>query len=152
MVSGIAIFSYSQDGKRTLAADGFMPRDFVIGHNGLLYATEGAAGASPSNVWLIRPDGTKEIVDTGLRSPTGITLSPDQSLLYVADGASHWIYSYRVQSNGTLADKQRYYWLLSSDVDDESHAGRNVLRQSPVGSNIVATDLGIFRCATRLDA
>jgi sugar lactone lactonase YvrE len=36
-------------------------------------------------VILIRPNGEKVVVDTGLRFSNGITMSPDQTLLYVAD-------------------------------------------------------------------
>ena len=75
---------------------------------------------------------------------TGITLSPDQSLLYVADGASHWIFSYQIQPDGTLADKQRYYWILTADDQDESHAGSLCCDQT--GWLYVATDLGVQVC------
>jgi sugar lactone lactonase YvrE len=52
----------------------------------------------------------------------GIALSPDQSLLYVADTLSHWVYSYQVQADGTLSHKQRYYWLHSPDDANDSGA------------------------------
>jgi sugar lactone lactonase YvrE len=132
------------DGSAFRAADGIWPRDFVVGHNGLIYATEPGAGSASSSVWLIRPGGRKELVDTGLLSATGITLSPDQSLLYVADGASHWVYSYQVQADGTLANKQRYYWLHSLDTEDASHAA--ALCCDRAGWLYVATDLGIQVC------
>ena len=44
-----------------------------------------------------QPPGEKRVVDTGLKFANGITLSPDQSLLYVADYGSHWVYSFQVQ-------------------------------------------------------
>jgi gluconolactonase len=120
---------------------GIRVRDFVVAHNGNFYATE----AGPEGrTWLVRPDGTKLAADSGLRSPTGIALSPDQSLLYVADGASHWIYSYQVQPDGTLADKQRYYWLHTADDQDGSHAGGMCCDQA--GWLYVATDLGVQVC------
>jgi sugar lactone lactonase YvrE len=74
----------------------------------------------------------------------GITLSPDQSLVYVADGASHWVYSYQIQPDGALADRQRYYWLLTSDDQDESLAGRICCDQA--GWLYVATELGVQIC------
>jgi predicted alpha/beta superfamily hydrolase len=129
------------DLKSAVIADGIAVRDFVVAHNGLIYATEaGPAG----NVWLVRPDGAKQVADSGLRSATGVTLSPDQSLLYVADGASHWIYSYQVEPDGTLADRQRYYWLHVADTEDASHAGGMCCDQA--GRLYVATDLGVQVC------
>jgi gluconolactonase len=129
------------DRKPAVIAEGIAVRDFVVAHNGLVYATEGAAGGK---VWLVRPDGTKLSVDSGLRCATGVALSPDQSFLYVADGDSHWIYSYQVQGDGTLADKQRYYWLHVADTEDASHAGGMCCDQA--GWLYVATDLGVQVC------
>ena len=53
-----------------------------------------------------------------MKFANGITLSPDQSLLYVADYGSHWVYSYQVHPDGTLAYKQRYYHLHMPDTAD----------------------------------
>ena len=70
--------------------------------------------------------------------------SPDQSLLYVADYRSHWVYSYQVQPDGTLAHKQRYFHLHEPDGEDMSYAdGLKVDRQ---GLIYVATRLGIQVC------
>jgi sugar lactone lactonase YvrE len=135
------ITAMGTDLKSAVIADGIAVRDFVVAHDGLIYATEaGPAG----NVWLVRPDGAKQVADSGLRSATGITLSPDQSLLYVADGESHWVYSYQVRPDGTLADKQRYYWLHVADAEDASHAGGMCCDQA--GWLYVATDLGVQVC------
>jgi len=51
-------------------------------------------------------------------------LSPDQTLLYVDDYRSHWVYSYRIQPDGALQYKQRYFWLHVPDNADDSGAER----------------------------
>jgi sugar lactone lactonase YvrE len=84
------------------------------------------------------------VVDTGVRFANGVTLSPDQSLLYVADYRSHWVYSYQIQADGTLAHKQRYYWLHEADTDDQSNA--DGMRCDRDGRLYVATKLGIQVC------
>jgi hypothetical protein len=129
------------DGYGASLAGDLSIRDLVVAHNGLIYATETGPGG---NVSLVRPDGGKQVVDTGLKSATGVTLSPDQSLLYVADAASHWVYSYQVRPDGTLADKQRYYWLVTADDQDGSNAGGMCCDQA--GWLYVATDLGVQIC------
>jgi sugar lactone lactonase YvrE len=83
-------------------------------------------------------------MDTGLKLANGITLSPDQSLLYVDDTRSHWVYSYVIQPDGTLADKQRYYWLHERDVDDDS--GADGMRADRDGRLYVTTRMGIQVC------
>ncbi|HEY3139175.1 MAG TPA: SMP-30/gluconolactonase/LRE family protein, partial [Blastocatellia bacterium] len=83
-------------------------------------------------------------VDTGLVYANGITLSPDQSLLYVADYHSHWVYSYQIQPDGSLQYKQRYYWLHEYDPVDASLA--DGIRVDRDGRLYVATRLGIQVC------
>jgi len=134
------ILACGADGKATVFAN-ISGRHLVVAHNGDTYVTEGGGA---SNVWLIRPDGGKQVVDSGLRAATGITLSPDQSLLYVAEGASRWIYSYKVGADVTLTDKQRYFWLHESDTEEGSNAGG--LRCDRSGWLYAATDLGIQIC------
>ncbi len=84
------------------------------------------------------------MVDTGLRYSNGVTLSPDQTLLYIDDYRSHWVYSYQIQPDGTLAYKQRYYWLHVPDVPDDSQA--DGMRVDRDGRLYVATRLGVQVC------
>jgi sugar lactone lactonase YvrE len=101
-------------------------------------------GTKPGKVWLIPPSGVKRVVDTGLKLPNGITLSPDQSLLYVDDMRSHWIYSYQILPDGSLTNKQRYFHLHSSDTADDS--GADGMRCDRDGRVYVATRLGVQIC------
>ena len=72
-------------------------------------------------------------------------LSPTfSSLLYVADGSSHWVYSYHVQPDGSLAHKQKYYHLHVPDTADDSGAGG--MRVDRDGRLYVATRLGVQVC------
>jgi len=142
------IMAYDAAGQGAVIADGIAGNDLVVARNGNLYVTHPPGGTSPFNegskVWLIRPDGTKQVVDQGVRFANGIALSPDQSLLYVADYRSHWVYSYMIQPDGTLAHKQRYYHLQEPDTEDMSFAdGLKVDRE---GRLYVATRLGIQVC------
>ena len=140
------IIAYDAKGAPTVVADGFAGNDLVVAHNGNIYVTNPPAGSSndPSKVWLIKTDGSKQVVDTGLKYANGIALSPDQTLLYVAGYRSHWVYSYVVRPDGTLADKQRYYWLHEPDTDDQSFA--DGLKVDRNGLLYVATRLGIQVC------
>jgi gluconolactonase len=136
------IIVYDGEGKGTVFADGFSANDLVVAHNGNVYATN--PGNGENKVWLVRPDGSKVVVDEGLRYPNGIALSPDQSLLYVADYLSHWVYSYQIQADGKLAHKQRYFWLHSPDTEDHSFA--DGIKCDREGRLYVATRLGIQVC------
>lgn len=140
------ILAYDAALNVSVIADDIAGNDLVVAHNGNLYVTHPPGGASnePSRVWLIRPDGSKQVVDSGLRYANGIALSPDQSLLYVADYRSHWVYSYVIQPDGTLAHKQRFYWLHEADAEDQSFA--DGLKVDTDGRLYVATGLGVQVC------
>jgi gluconolactonase len=140
------VIVYDASRKATTIAEGFVGNDIVIASNGNIYVTNPPVTGStePSKVWLIKPNGEKKIVDTGLSYANGVTLSPDQTLLYVDDFRSHWVYSYQIQADGTLAYKQRYYWLHESDAADGS--GADGMRVDRDGRLYVATRLGIQVC------
>ena len=131
--------------KPTVIADGFRGNDLVVRHDGSIYVTQpGWDGKEPSKVWYISPKGEKKVVDTGLKFSNGITVSPDQTLLYVDDMRSHWVYSYQIQPDGSLAHKQRYYHLHMHDSADDS--GADGMRVDRDGRLYVATRLGIQIC------
>ena len=141
------ILAYDAGGKPSEIASGFRGNDLVVARNGNLYVTDpnwSGANTNTSKVWLIKPTGEKSIVDTGLKFSNGITLSPDQTLLYVADSRSHWVYSYQVQLDGTLRHKQRYYHLHVPDTAEDS--GADGLEVDRDGRLYVATRMGVQVC------
>jgi gluconolactonase len=139
------ILAWDSQGKSAEFAGGFRGNDLVVRHDGSIYATEpGWDGKSPSQIWYVSPDGKAKVVDKGLKFSNGICTSPDQSLLYVADSRSHWVYSYQIQPDGSLANKQKYYHLHVHDRDDDS--GADGMRVDRDGRLYVATKLGLQVC------
>ena len=107
-----------------------------------------AASTSPARrqarrsgrVWFVK-DGKKTLVDSGLKFATGLAYRPDQWLLSVADGHSKWVYSYQINADGTLANKERFFWLHVADWDDD--AGAESVCFAKEGRMFVATRWGI---------
>ncbi len=139
------VFAY-HDGKQEVVAEGWIGNDITVAHNGNIYVTNPPADneIAPSKVWLIKPNGEKMVVDTGLKYANGITLSPDQALLYVTDYRSHWVYSYVIKADGSLDNKQRFFWLHAADASDQSSA--DGIRVDRDGRLYVATNMGIQVC------
>ena len=107
-------------------AEGIRGNDLVVRHDGSIYVTNpGGDWAGSEHIWYISPKGEKKVVDKGLKFANGVTLSPDQSLLYVADSRTHWVYSYQIQPDGSLAHKQKYFHLHVPDTADDSGAERH---------------------------
>ena len=138
------LLAWDADGKPTVFADGFKGNDLVVRHDGSVYATAPFKTPNNSEVWYVSPKGEKKIVDTGLKFANGICCSPDQSLLYVADSRTHWVYSYQVQPDGELLHKQKYFHLHVPDTADDS--GADGLRVDADGRLYVATRMGIQVC------
>ena len=139
------IIAYDAEGKATVIADGFRGNDLCVRHDGSIYVTNPDWEKSvSSSIWLIKPDGAKTVVDRGLKFSNGLALSPDQTLLYVADSRTHWVYSYQVQPDGTLKHKQKYFHLHAPDTADDS--GADGVRVDRDGRVYVATRLGLQVC------
>ncbi|HQU42992.1 MAG: hypothetical protein B7Z73_04770 [Planctomycetia bacterium 21-64-5] len=129
-------FAFQADGQ-AVCVDDIEATCLTATHRGDLYATDGAAG----NVWLIKSDGTKTLLDEGLKHPTGIALSPDGLWLAVMESRAHWGYSYRVNQDGTVELKQRFYWAHVPDWADDSGAGNMCMDRD--GRPYVATRMGV---------
>ena len=105
------VIAYDADLKPTVLAEGIAGNDLVVRHDGGVYVTNpGGTGPAQRQSGLVHQSERRE---EGRRLPAsgypnGVTLSPDQSLLYVADMRSHWVYSYAIQPDGSLANKQKY--------------------------------------------
>ena len=139
------VLAYDAEGKPSTVADGIKGNDLVVRHDGGIFVTEPLPnGNDPSKVWFIAPGGEKKVVDTGLRYANGVTLSPDQSLLYVADYRSHWVYSYQAEPDGSLKYKQKYDHLHMPDNADE--AGADGIRVDRDGRLWVTTRMGLQVC------
>ncbi|MFO0850197.1 MAG: SMP-30/gluconolactonase/LRE family protein [Gemmataceae bacterium] len=135
------VIVYDADGKNPkVLADGIGGNDLVVLSNGNVYVTD------PGNrkVWLVKPTGEKLTVDTGLGFANGVTCTPDQRFLHVADSRSHWVYSYLINADGTLSAKQKYHHLHVPDTADDS--GADGLRCDRTGQLFVATRMGVQFC------
>ena len=129
-------FAFAADGHH-VTANGISAAGLTMTSAGNIYATEAAAG----KVWLIKPDGTKTLLDEGLKYPTGIAVSPDGLWLAVMESRTHWGYSYRVKPDGTVELKQRFYWFHVPDWADDSGAGGMCMDRD--GHPYVATHMGV---------
>lgn len=136
------IMSYDPSGKASLVAEGIRGQYLLAAPAGGLYVT--CAGDPSDEVWFVK-DGKKARVDAGLKGAAGLAYRPDQWLLSVADGRSKWIYSYQINGDGSLAHKERFFWLHVPDGEDD--AGAESVCYAKEGHMFVATRWGIQVCA-----
>jgi sugar lactone lactonase YvrE/enterochelin esterase-like enzyme len=131
------IVAYSADGASRVIADDVTPNDLVVGARGHVYFTDPAH----KRVWLVEPGGARRVVHEGLEFPNGLVLSPDQSLLLVADSRGSWVWSFQVAPDGGLVHGQPFYRLAT--MDDGTNASADGLTVDAEGYLYVATKLGL---------
>ena len=137
--------SYDANGKGEPVIDGVRGQYLLATPGGGLYVTtNGNQPGDPGSVWFVK-DGRKTQVDSGLKFATGLAYRPDQWLLSVADGHSRWAFSYQINADGTLANKERFFWLHVPDWEDD--AGAEAICYAREGPMLVATRWGIQACA-----
>jgi sugar lactone lactonase YvrE len=138
------IVAYDESGKKTVIASDIESNDLCVALNGNIYVTD----PTHQQVWLIKPDGSKQVVDKndkrGIAFPNGVRLTPDQSLLLVADARGQFVWSYHINADGTLSAKQPYHHLRIPDGVMES--GADGMTCDTKGRLYVCTRLGIQFC------
>lgn len=134
------IVAISPDGTETVLTEGTKSNDLAVTSTGRVYYSDPPA----KTVWLIDTDGKRRAVHTGLAYPNGVLLSPDQSLLFVADFLNRNLWSFQIQDDGSLVNGQPFYHLEVPDDTSESHA--DGLTVDTEGFLYVATTLGIQVC------
>jgi enterochelin esterase-like enzyme/sugar lactone lactonase YvrE len=139
------IMCYDASGKGRLVASGVHGRYILARPDGALYVSgPGVKEGDVDRVWLVQ-NGGSTMVDSGIKHATGLAYRPDQWLLSVADGASKWVYSYQINPDGTLLNKERFFPLLVRDWEDD--AGAESVCYAQEGQMLVATRAGIQICA-----
>ena len=141
------IATYAANGTRSLRLRlSARCRDIVVTHGGgLIFTSEGGVVSVPAGNFHksnhYAPDAERE-----LRSfvASGLCLAPDQSMLYVSDPNGKWVWSYQVQSDGTLSNEEPYFRLEISD--EGSASGAAGMATDTHGLLYVATLLGIQIC------
>jgi sugar lactone lactonase YvrE len=142
--AGDRIVAYDAGAKAAVVAGDIRGHRAAVGSNGNVYVTSRAANETEgSKLWLVTRAGEKRVVDADLKRAMGVALTSDQRFLCVSDGSMHQVYSYRVQPDGSLIDKQRYYYLHVDTVDASGADGMCTDRDGRV---YVATQMGVQVC------
>jgi sugar lactone lactonase YvrE len=136
------VIRFDAAGKGAVIAEGIHGRSILAMSDGGLYIT--GNDESGGAVWHLK-DNTKTLVDSGLKYPTGLAVRPDQWLLAVADGQSKWAYSYQINPDGTLTNKERFFWLHVPDWEDD--AAPEGVCYAKEGQIFIATNMGVQICA-----
>ncbi len=137
------------------------PNDLWIAPNGGIYFTDPlykrdywtrnpAMQQDGQHVYYLAPGAQEPVrVTTDLTQPNGIRGTPDGKLLYVADIGARKTYRYKINADGTLADKTLFCSMGSDGMTMDNHGnlyltGKGVTVFNPEGKQIdhIAIDKG----------
>jgi len=125
-----AVVRIEPDGKPTILAekhDGKQlnnPNDVTIAKSGTIFFTDNSrdeTGQMPPTVYRIK-GGQITAVIVGLQGPNGITLSPDNKVLYVNDIRRRMVFRYDVGPNDTVSG-ERMFIDMSGDKAEGANDG-----------------------------
>lgn len=138
------IVAYAPDAVETVIAEGVNSNDLAVNQRGEVYFTD----PEHRRVWFIDARREKRVVHEGIEFPNGVRLSPDQSLLFVADTASKWVWSFQIQPDGSLSNGEAFYHLEIPDGVEQGplRSGADGMTVDSEGYLYVATKLGIQVC------
>ena len=90
-----------------LSGFGLSLNDMVATPDGRVYVdvyTERGAGAPHGDIALVRPDGTVQVVASGLVTPNGMAVTPDGSTLIASETFGHRLHAWTIRADGSLSD------------------------------------------------
>jgi len=98
------------------------PNDLVVRSDGTVYFTDPdyQLGDRPSEtgkkgIYRVSPSGAVSLVDDTFNQPNGITLSPDETVLYVADYAAGAVRAFTVAADGATSARKDFASVPSPD-------------------------------------
>ena len=101
------IVSYGPGGDEKVVAQNVEANDLALTAKGEIYFTDTAH----KRVGYIDSKGQKRIVYDGgeILLPTGLSLSPDQAMLIVADGQTRFSWSFQIAADGSLDERRTVF-------------------------------------------
>lgn len=114
------VVRFSKDGKETELVKEVRPNDLVVTHDGNLYFTM----TPTKEIRRIDPSGKMTVVSEGVvTKPNGITLSRDQGTLAVSDHGGKFVWTFRIEKDGTLSHPGNYMTMRTPVADPEIAKG-----------------------------
>ncbi|HEY2881782.1 MAG TPA: SMP-30/gluconolactonase/LRE family protein [Pirellulales bacterium] len=132
------IVAYDSHGhEREVFRGEFIPNDLIVRSDGSIYFTD----SEKKTVWCISPSGEGRRADRGIGRPNGIALWPKQGTLVISDTLSAYLWTFRIDAEGGLVNKERFYEMETPA--DRAASGADGMTADSQGRLYVATYLGI---------
>lgn len=135
----ITVLAETYEGKRLNS-----PNDLVVRRDGTIFFSDPPYGGHPSElgfngVYAILPDGKLKLLVDDFYRPNGLTLSPDEKVLYIADSEKDFIRAYDVAPDASLSNPRELCQCPGPDGIKTDTEG-NIWATAADGVRIIAPD------------
>jgi enterochelin esterase family protein len=133
----------------SVIATDVQPNDLVVTSRGHVYFTE----TGKKQVTFVNPaSGEKRAADSGLANPNGIALSPEHDTLAVSEAGGRFVWTYRINPDGSL-DAKLPYMTMRRPIDPNGEFRFHEpppYRPAAQGDGMTTDALGRFYVTTAL--
>lgn len=138
------VYTGDGDGATVIASDG--TKTALPNAAAAVFIAPGKAGvylASPEDrrVQIVDAAGVRRVACEDVAAPSGLQLMPGGSLMAIADAHERWVWSLRVEADGSLSNGEPFYRLETTDTTSVTEAAG--MAADDKGFLYVATNLGI---------
>ncbi len=114
-----------------------------VNSNDIVMLPKGGYFSDPQNhqVWHFTLDGKKKVVAKDIEFPNGLHTSTDHAFLLVNDSKGRFNYSFQIQPDGSLVNRQLYGHLHRGDNDKDCWADGMTIDSE--GRTYIATRIGL---------
>jgi gluconolactonase len=102
-------------------------------------------GAGGSGLYRISAQGELSQIDNQIERPNGVTLSPDEKVLYVANVGGDHVLAFDVATDGSVSNRRRFARLadVTTDAKGVMNSGADGLAIDSAGRLYVASNPGV---------
>lgn len=136
------IVAFSSDGTESVVVEDAQTHHLTVTSRSQIYYTQAPA----HRVWVADMSGNKRLGHEGLGWPRGVRASADNSFLAVGDPRTNWVWSFRIQEDGSLTDGRQFCRLEAGESSESDAGGMTFDAQ---GLLYVATKTGVQVCDQR---
>ena len=137
------IVAFSNDGAESVVAEGIQTHHLTVTSRNEIYFSEAPA----HKIWVVDTAGRKRVVFDGMNWPRALRASADRSTLVAGDARTGWIWSFRIQADGSLIDGRPFCRLETGAGSSDADPGGMVFDSE--GFLYVATQIGVQVCDPR---
>ncbi len=118
------------------------PNDITVRSDGAIYFTDPPYGISSSQeelgyygIYMLSTEGKLYLLDKSLNRPNGITLSLDESKLYVGDSEARKIFIWDIVNDSTIENKKQFAFMNANGYTDGMKIDKygNLFSSGPIG-------------------